>query len=125
MCEELLVIPEQLTILGATDILHNRNLIIYPYVGILSDYKDTFHTDEVSEVFRVPLSFFLQTQPERHYVDVVMQPEEGFPYHLIQGGRNYQWRTSKTEELFYQYEGHVIWGLTARIIREFCEIIKE
>ncbi len=122
-CEELLIRPEQVRIIGPSDILHIRNTIIYPYVGILSDYQDSFSKAEVEEVFRVPLNFFRETVPEKYMVEAMAQPEENFPFDLIQGGRNYKWRVMKTEELFYQYEGHVIWGLTARMINAFCELL--
>ena len=122
-CEELLIRPEQVRIIGPSDILHIRNTIIYPYVGILSDYQDSFSKAEVEEVFRVPLNFVRETVPEKYMVEAMAQPEENFPFDLIQGGRNYKWRVMKTEELFYQYEGHVIWGLTARMINAFCELL--
>ena len=122
-CEELLIEPDQITILGPSDIMHIRNTLIYPFVGILSDYKGTFSEKEVAEVFRVPLKFFKETEPDKYMVEAMAQPEEDFPYELIQGGRNYKWRVLKTEELFFQYEGHVIWGLTARMINAFLKLI--
>ena len=48
-CEELLIEPEQITILGPSDIMHIRNALIYPFVGILSDYKGTFSEKEVAQ----------------------------------------------------------------------------
>ena len=123
-CEELLIQPEQITIIGESDRFHVRNMMLYPFVGIIHDYHNTFSQEEVAEVFRVPLQFFLQTEPDRYSVDTVVQPEENFPYELIVGGKDYRWRTSRIEELFYQYEGRVIWGITARIMNAFCEIIQ-
>lgn len=122
-CEELLISPEQIRIIAPSDILHVRNMIIYPYVGLLTDYQGSYSPKEVAEVFRVPLSFFRETEPDRYYVEAMAQPGDDFPYELIQGGRKYKWRVMKTEELFYQYEGHVIWGLTARMLHAFCEIL--
>lgn len=122
-CEELLINPDQIELIGASDIMHIRNMIIYPYVGILTDYKESYSQKEVAEVFRVPLNFFRATVPDSYLVEAMAQPEEGFPYELIQGGRKYQWRVLKTEELFYQYEGHVIWGLTARMLAAFLKLL--
>ncbi len=122
-CEELLIKPEQVEIIGPSDIMHVRNTMIYPYVGIIHDYHNTFSEREVAEVFRVPLQFFKEAEPDRYMVDAVAQPDEDFPYHLIQGGRNYKWRLMHTEELFFQYEGHVIWGLTARMINAFLKLL--
>ncbi len=122
-CEELLINPDQIELIGASDIMHIRNMIIYPYVGILTDYKESYSQKEVAEVFHVPLNFFRTTVPDSYLVEAMAQPEEGFPYELIQGGRKYQWRVLKTEELFYQYEGHVIWGLTARMLAAFLKLL--
>ena len=122
-CEELLISPDQIELIGASDIMHIRNMIIYPYVGILTDYKESYSQKEVAEVFHVPLNFFRTTVPDSYLVEAMAQPEEGFPYELIQGGRKYQWRVLKTEELFYQYEGHVIWGLTARMLAAFLKLL--
>ena len=122
-CEELLISPEQIQIIGPSDIMHVRSTLIYPFVGILSDYQDTFSETEVAEVFRVPLKFFLETAPEKYLVEATARPADDFPFELIQGGRNYKWRIMKTEELFYQYEGHVIWGLTARMVNAFCQLL--
>ena len=122
-CEELLIRPQQLQIIGASDILHVRNSMIRPYVGILTGYSGTYCEDEVAETFRVPLSYFLETEPDKYLVETVVQPAEDFPFELIQGGRNYKWRAMPTEELFYQYQGHVIWGLTARMIYAFSKIL--
>ena len=122
-CEELLIKPDQVTLIGASDFLHVRNTLIRPFVGILKDYRGTFSEAEVAEVFRVPLSFFRETEPKRYLVEAEAKPAEDFPFELIHGGRNYKWHVMRTEELFYQYEGHVIWGLTARMIHAFLKIL--
>ena len=93
-------------------------------VGMLNDYKYTFSRDEVSEVFTVPVEFFMNEEPEIYEVSSQIMPDEDFPYHLIQGGRNYKWRRTKVIEMFYRYESHIIWGMTARIINAFIESLK-
>lgn len=122
-CEELLIKPEQIQIIGASDYLHNRNMLVYPYVGILTGYEGTFDETEVAETFRVPVRFFREAQPKRFVYETSTRPGDDFPFELISGGRNYQWHVQKTEEFFYEFEGHVIWGLTARVIRAFLEIV--
>ena len=121
LCEELLISGEQANLIGPNDIFHNGNLIIYPYVVLLSDYRNTFHEAEVESVFTVPLQYFKETEPEAFCVGSVVTPGEDFPYDRINGGRNYRWRGRSSVELFYQYEGHWIWGITARIMRAFAE----
>jgi len=125
LCEELLLPPESVKLLGAGDILYTAGETVYSYAVCLTDYRNTFSRAEVSSVFRVPMTFFLQTEPVCYSLTWVPQPPEDFPYHLIQGGRNYRWRQQKRDEYFYQYDNHIIWGITAKIIRAYARIIKE
>jgi len=37
----------------------------------------------------------------------------------------YQWRMGQYEVPIYTFEGHAIWGMTARITANLIEIIKE
>lgn len=100
--------------------------IIYPFIGrITRPERITPNPDEVEETFTVPLSYFLKTQPEKHIVNFKVIPEENFPFELIHGGENYDWRTHQMDELFYQYDGKVIWGLTAKILTHFINLINK
>lgn len=125
MCEELFVAPEQIELIGPADILHKTNLIIYPFVTKLRGYDGRFSADECAEVFTVPLEFFLNTEPQAHTVEWRVRESESFPYHLINGGKNYKWREQKQTQLFYLYEDRVIWGITGRIINSFIKTLKE
>lgn len=100
-------------------------MIVYPHIGLIS-VQSQFQPNpaEVGELFSVPLSFFLETEPDIHYVNVQMQPDASFPVELIPGGENYNWRTSQISEYFYIYGDKVIWGLTARILAHFIEMIR-
>lgn len=121
--EELLIEPKTFELIGPMDVLHTNNLIIYPFVGILKDYQGSFSEDEVAEVFTVPLDFFLKTEPERYTIEMSMEPQEGFPFHRINRGKDYKWRKMSREDLFYQYENRCIWGLTAAMVRGFVEVL--
>jgi peroxisomal coenzyme A diphosphatase NUDT7 len=97
--------------------------IIYPFVGFIDDLNKLHpNPDEVGNTFTVPLSYLRQTEPERYKINFEVQPEDGFPFDLIVGGENYNWQTRQVDELFYQYDGNVIWGLTARILTHFLEL---
>lgn len=123
--EELLIKKDNIEVLGELDTLITPfNTIIYPFVGILHDYSGTYSTEEVKETFTVPLSFFIETDPMCHYIDVEMRPGDDFPYEMIQQGTNYPWRTGRYPVYFYTYEDKIIWGITARIIKNFVEILK-
>ena len=123
-CEELLIEPNQIEIIGQSDIFYNYNILIYPFVGILHDYKFTYSSNEVAEVFTVPLDFLVNTEPDIYTVDSIITPGDDFPYHLIYGGKDYKWRKRKIDEYFYHYNGHEIWGMTARIINAFVGLLK-
>ena len=98
---------------------------IYPFIGTIpSDVEFKPNPLEVAEIFTVPLHFFLDHEPECYQVRFRVEPEPDFPYHLIPGGKNYPWRTRSIEECFYIYGNYTIWGLTARILRQFLQLIR-
>ncbi|MBD8067415.1 NUDIX hydrolase [Bacillus sp. PS06] len=100
-------------------------MMVYPYIGVITTPKNILpNPSEVEEVFTVPLSFLLQTEPKIYNIHARIEPEENFPYHLIPGGENYEWRLRSTNEYFYFFEDKVIWGLTARILQHFLEQVK-
>lgn len=124
--EELLMPETNISILGELDTLVTPfNSVIYPFAGLLQDYHGTFNADEVQEIFYVPLSFLMETEPLCHYIDIEMKPREGFPYEMIQKGKHYPWAKGKYPVYFYTYEGKIVWGITARITHNFVELLKE
>ncbi|MGV2938931.1 CoA pyrophosphatase [Mesobacillus sp. LC4] len=99
--------------------------IIYPFVGRISDPSKIIPNEaEVGEVFTVPLSFFKKNQPDSYKINFQVEPEDGFPFDLIIGGENYNWQTRKMDEYFYRANGKVIWGLTARVLTHFIELME-
>ena len=123
--EELLLPPNQIELLGASDLyITGKESVIYPFVVLLKDYDFTFVKDEVQEVFTVPLDFFLNTEPEAALSSIVEAPGEDFPFHRINGGRDYPWLKATRKILFYQYEDRTIWGLTAKVLHSFVQIMK-
>ncbi|MFZ3580089.1 NUDIX hydrolase [Virgibacillus sp. DJP39] len=125
--EELGISSEQISDVSPLNYLVSPfGMIVYPHVGYIEGFEFIKpNTAEVAEVFTVPLSFFLNTRPKIHSVHIKMEPEENFPLHLIAGGENYNWRTGKIDEYFYTYEDKVIWGLTAKILSHFVDLIAE
>ena len=78
----------------------------------------------VDEIFTVPLKFFMETTPEKHDTVWKVVESEDFPYDKIEGGKNYPFSKGKTTQLFYEYDGHTIWGFTAQVIQNIIEILK-
>ncbi|WP_042455730.1 NUDIX hydrolase [Neobacillus dielmonensis] len=100
-------------------------MMVYPFAGIIANPdKICPNPSEVGEIFTVPLAYFMNHKPEIYHIEFKVEPEKNFPFDLIIGGVNYNWRTRGMEEYFYRYEDKVIWGLTARILAHFIEIIE-
>ena len=121
--EEELSIPRgEVAVLGRSDFLCNqRNFILQPILGIISPAGMAAmqpSPTEVAEVFTVPLAFFEKTVPETYTYPLVPQIPEDFPYETFGIPRDYPWAAGNVDVPFWRYQEHVIWGMTARIIRD-------
>jgi peroxisomal coenzyme A diphosphatase NUDT7 len=125
--EELGIRKENLSEVYPLDFMISPfGMMIYPFVAILeSPEKIQLNTAEVGEIFTVPLSYFIDNAPDIYHIHFKVEPEENFPFDLIVGGENYNWRTRALDEYFYLYEEKAIWGLTAKILSHFIEILKQ
>ncbi len=125
LSEELLLSKEQIDLQEETSLLVNDSAIIHCFPCRISDYDGSFNQEEVAEVFLAPISFFENTPAKVYEVDWKPVFPEDFPFDKIHGGRNYGWRPRKSRIRFYEYEGRVIWGMTARIIENFVHSTKK
>ncbi|MCT4605981.1 MAG: CoA pyrophosphatase [Marinisporobacter sp.] len=127
-CEELNISSDHIEIFSPLDFLVlPYNIILYPFLGSISQIHLNnldFNKDEVAEIFTVPLSFFLENEPSKHYINLEAHIPDSFPFHMIPSGKDYHWRTGKYPVLFYEYNGYAIWGITARIVKNFVAYIK-
>ncbi len=72
----------------------------------------------------VPLSYLVEYEPIVNDVAVKLVPPFDYPYELIPGGKEYPWREGSYAQFFYLWQDHVIWGLTARILCHFLNLLK-
>lgn len=127
--EEIGIDREHIEIITELDYAsHKEGAFVYSYLGYIKDISSSeikFSKDEVSELFYVPLSFFLENDPEKHYINYYPETEENFPFHMINEGTNYKWDKIKYPVYFYKYNNYIIWGLTAKITYNFIKKIKQ
>ncbi|WP_332645276.1 NUDIX hydrolase [Lysinibacillus sp. 54212] len=125
--EELGVDPNDVDLVGQlSPYIASPSFVIYPFVVQL-EYDKIIHSyniEEVEEVFTVPIKWLLNYEPYMSLVTVQPVPSPDFPFDKIMNGTAYQWGGRSMEEWFYDYEGYTIWGLTARILKHFIELIK-
>jgi coenzyme A diphosphatase NUDT7 len=124
--EELGINTEDITnVFPLNYMLSPFGMFVYPFAGLINHpEKIKPNLSEVDEIFTVPLNHFLKTPPEVYKISFKLQPEEKFPFHLIPGGEKYQWRAREMDEYFYYYNEKTIWGLTAKILTDFVELIR-
>ncbi len=125
--EELSLSGDKVELFGELDFLVTPyNLIIYSFCGRLQinslDDID-YNTGEVKDIFAVPLRYFKDNPPDCYKLKIKKVPVDEFPYQLIPGGKNYNWREGFFPVYFYKYQGHIIWGFTAKIIKSFIGLL--
>lgn len=100
-------IPEtKIEVLGSFhEYLSSTAFLVTPFAGFLTEPIETVpQAREVAEVLTVPFRIFLD--PSLLRVETVSR--SGGPHKIY----------------YYHYGNHVIWGLTARIIRDFLQEIE-
>ena len=125
MMEELKISREQIRMIAQMDTLYTAyDNKVSVYLCELTDYEMTYNTDEVAEIFTVPLKFFIEIEPAAYVNTVRLLPPDNFPYEQIPGGRNYHWRDGHKKVYFYYYKDWIIWGLTAYVLRGVVRTLK-
>lgn len=125
--EELGIDPTTIHVVGPlSPYIASSSFVTYPFVAIIDTNQiiHEYNKDEVEEVLTVPIDWLLNYEPYMHLVSVEPMPSIDFPFDKIVNGAEYKWRTRTMEEWFFDYEQYTIWGLTARILKHFIELIK-
>lgn len=125
--EELNLSEENIEIFGSLTPLYTPfNYKINNYVGLIKgvNYKDiVFNTDEVHDIFTVPLDYLKNYEVDCYNFDVKMDIPTHFPFQKIQNGKDYSWKTGNYEVCFYEYQDKIIWGMTAKMLKSFLDKI--
>lgn len=136
--EEIGIPKERIDVIGKIGtLIVPTGVIVEAYMGYVEiDGIHDFHPnrDEVEELIFIPLDFFTNTPPQIEKVGIKSTPnyiEDGieklFPAKELGLPEVYQkpWGIKSREVYFYFYKGETIWGITADIIREMVEKVKE
>jgi len=100
--------------------------MLYPFAAYIKNY-DLIRPnhEEVAEVFVAPLDYLLSSEPLTAHMELATRPLPDFPLELLENSYAKDWKRRTTYPvLFYQYDGHVIWGLTARVLFGFLNICR-
>ena len=123
--EELAIPSGAVKLLGRLDfIAHRANFLMWPVVGVVSPAglaRMRPSPAEVAETFTVPLDFFRRTPPVTARYELTPSLPEDFPYEAAGIPRDYVWSRGTVEVPSWRYEGHVIWGMTARIVKDLIQ----
>ncbi|SFJ16944.1 putative Nudix hydrolase NudL [Terrisporobacter petrolearius] len=125
-CEEIGTTEDNINIISPLDIyVSHANLIIHPYLGEIKDIKNLdINKDEVDHIFLVPLDYLINYDANIYTNDVKVVPNENFPYDKIPNKEKYEFAIGEYPVWFYEYKDYVIWGITARILENFLNFIK-
>lgn len=124
--EELLISENDIQYYGQSDTVVNANLsIIYSFIGEikLPLEKVGKNPSEVEEIFTVPLQYFLENEPQSYELEMKVRENNKFPYELIPNGKNYRFKRGKDKVYFYKYKDKIIWGFTAKILKNIKDKI--
>lgn len=126
--EELGISQDKINLLGSLKcVVSPLGVIICPHIGIIRDFDQIQpNASEVGEVFTVPLAYLVEQKPRKARMEVATRPGENFPFELVPNDFNRAWRKrSSYAVLFYQYQQHIIWGLTARVLLSFTRLCRD
>lgn len=126
-CEELGITNDNIEIISELDLLITpSNMIIHPFLGILKSIDNlNINKDEVDHIFLVPITYLLKNKPITYTNEVSIIPNNDFPYEIIPNQTNYKFAKGNYDVLFYKYNDYIIWGITAKILENFLNILTE
>lgn len=127
--EELAIPREEVRLLGTPDFIANQaGFLLRPVLGLVSQTGLAAlrpSPAEVAEVFTAPLSFFRETPPEPWAYELLPRVPEEFPYEAVGIPRDYQWSRGRVEVPVWYWQGHAVWGMTARMTRDIVSRLPE
>lgn len=137
--EELGIPADKIQLLGQLNtVIAPYGVLVEAFVGYanVSLEEMSLNKNEVETVFALPISYFINNQPEQYEVKTEIHPttkhpETGeeivlFPTKTLNIPAKYHktWGHFRSKVYVYQVNGKVIWGITARIVKDFADKIR-
>lgn len=125
--EELNLSRADIELIGEIDYIAAPSHIIRCFVGELLDLtvESIQPNEEVERVFTIPLTYFLENEPEFHQVGLKIEHSDDFPFELISNGNAHKWSTRQQSIPFYRLKDNFLWGYTAGLTHRFSEILQD
>lgn len=124
-CEELGITADKITdVTELEPLVMGDGRAVYPVKArlLIGDKGDIagleLSEDEVAEVFLLPEAWLAEHGLE--HFDLSSTSDEELPEQLLEYLEHYGDYRHRGETDWLEYEGHGIWGLTARIIKKYC-----
>ncbi|HEX9251343.1 MAG TPA: CoA pyrophosphatase [Ignavibacteriaceae bacterium] len=139
-CEELGIEKSKIIVIGSIGTLVGQmGVIVEAYLGILKinslnelklDHK------EVDRVFLIPLEYFINNKPDEYFTRLEIHPylikEDGEKVELLPVKElglpekySLPWTQGRHRVLVYKTSEEIIWGITAELIFELSNKLKE
>ena len=135
--EELGIKREKIKVIGQLGMLMIPGVLVNAFIAeidIQNIDEINFDKTEVEKIFAAPVSFFKENLPDVHHVRL-----EAHPFYIDDDGNKVEllpveklklpsryskpWGKIKRKVYFYNYDGEVIWGLTAALVKKVVELI--
>lgn len=120
--EELKLEATDIEYIGSSSmILTSSYRLIKSFYGrINKNFEQIKYNREVESIFTVDLDFFIKNPPISYKAPYKMDFPKDFPFDKIPNGKEYKFQTGYNEMFFYDTKP-VIWGLTAKLLKNFIE----
>ena len=128
-CNEEIGIPTgKIKVLAQGDTLYGQaDFTIYSFIAEISEEsygRIKIERDEVEELYLIPLSYFVENEPEFYRERYETNIRE-FPYDKVGIPPDYEWRRGTMRIPIYEYDGIVIWGMTAQFLNRMSSKLRE
>lgn len=123
--EELNLNEKDIELLGYSSmILTSSNRHIKAFYGKINrKFEQINYNQEVSSLFTIDIDFFRNNPPKKYTAKLDMIFPKDFPFEKIPNGKDYNFHENFHTMYFYDTKP-VIWGLTAKMLKEFIKIYK-